>query len=466
MAENFDYFIGKQSIERKFQMLMGLLICITLAFGIASIAMLDDMVTDFAQRSSTFETSLAQNSENMAHTIMQQRETALQLAYYTRYGMTLYVILVLILLAWVYLLATRTLVKPLSQASEALFSLSQEDYAVEVQGTQRSDEIGQLARSIQAFKDTAQKMRLATEAQGLAETKARQQRERAIRESDRNHILVDLAESLESRVMSAARVVSETAHKVQIASHELDNAAKSTRAELVNVTATGAQIVSNIDEVAGATQQLSQSAREIGNLMDTAVKRVSLAAEKGNEASERTAQLLSLADKIDAISSFIAEVAQQTNLLALNASIEAARAGDTGRGFAVVASEVKTLANDTTGAASAIGSQISAIQKITNEVSTVIAQAHSTVSELQHTSLAVSQSVEEQSLATGAINRSVQEVAAGTHGLGDNVGSVEKIVNLMGIQANSLVIAARSLDALSTSLENDVAEAINRIRST
>jgi hypothetical protein len=51
--------------------------------------------------------------------------------------------------------------------------------------------------------------------------------------------------------------------------------------------------------------------------------------------------------RLEAISGFLARIADQTNLLSLNAAIEAEKAGEYGLGFAVIAMEVRRLSDQT-----------------------------------------------------------------------------------------------------------------------
>lgn len=65
----------------------------------------------------------------------------------------------------------------------------------------------------------------------------------------------------------------------------------------------------------------------------------------------------------------INSIAAQTNLLSLNASIEAARAGEHGKGFAVVAEEIRTLSEQSSGAANNIRDILQGLVKTTDMVS-------------------------------------------------------------------------------------------------
>jgi methyl-accepting chemotaxis protein len=364
--------------------------------------------------------------------------------------------------AW---LMRRTIIGPIQGFAARLGDLAEGRTVAHIDGTDRIDEIGDLARGMAAFKAKAEEVAAALTAQQAAEAQAKAQGARAEQESDRREALVRLAVSLETRVLTAARTVADTARALQAASQTVENAAGGTRAELTRASATGTQIIGNIDEVAVATQQLATSAQEIGRLMGDAVGQIDNAAALGSKAAAETSELSTLATGIDTISTFIADIARQTNLLALNAAIEAARAGSAGRGFAVVADEVKALATEAGQAAEKIATQIGAVRNLAAKVASAFAQVNDAVARMHLASVAVASSVEEQGLATLAIDGSVQEVAQGTRGLGESMARVDQIAGTVDAEARRLVEAARDLDRLSSNLAADVGAVIAEVRA-
>jgi methyl-accepting chemotaxis protein len=98
-------------------------------------------------------------------------------------------------------------------------------------------------------------------------------------------------------------------------------------------------------------------------------------------------------------------------LLALNATIEAARAGEAGRGFAVVAGEVKSLAQESESAASAIASRMAAIGAAADNVGSGIKQLTSNFDDVHGKNVAISAAVQQQVAASQTISQSTSEIA-------------------------------------------------------
>lgn len=137
--------------------------------------------------------------------------------------------------------------------------------------------------------------------------------------------------------------------------------------EIDNVAAATNQMTQTISEVAGLAAQSAHNAQEavdsveqVNQLLATAVDEVRTLAQDMGEINHAVTEVADSTDNITRIIEVITAIAEQTNLLALNAAIEAARAGEQGRGFAVVADEVRSLAAKT--------------RTSTDEISTLITQ--------------------------------------------------------------------------------------------
>ncbi|HNM45341.1 methyl-accepting chemotaxis protein, partial [Plasticicumulans sp.] len=181
------------------------------------------------------------------------------------------------------------------------------------------------------------------------------------------------------------------------------------------------EVDESLQTVAGSTSELETAVHEISRNLHEAVSVVGTATRAVDAAAATVAQLTDSSARIGQVSRVINDIAEQTNLLALNATIEAARAGEAGKGFAVVASEVKDLARDTARATDDIGQRIGSIQADTGQVVDAIEQIRQTIAEVNRIATMIASAVEEQSVTTREISRSVGRAAEGSAGITDEV---------------------------------------------
>lgn len=114
-----------------------------------------------------------------------------------------------------------------------------------------------------------------------------------------------------------------------------------------------------LEEISSTVKNTTGRALEASRMVDEARRSAEQSTTVVEEAVSAMGRIEHASAEITQIINVIDSIAFQTNLLALNAGVEAARAGDAGKGFAVVAHEVRELAQRSAGAAKDIKALVS-----------------------------------------------------------------------------------------------------------
>jgi methyl-accepting chemotaxis protein len=344
---------------------------------------------------------------------------------------------------------------PISQMTDAMGRLADGDKETEIPGTERGDEVGDMASAVLVFKENMIKAdQLAAE-----QEKERGGRERRAKKVDK------LTKGFDTEVSGVLETVAAAATEMDSTAASMSATAEETSRQATAASSASEQASQNVQTVASAAEELSSSISEISRQVTQSTEIAGTAVDAASKADEMIQGLAMSAQKIGEVVELITDIADQTNLLALNATIEAARAGDAGKGFAVVASEVKNLANQTAKATEEIGSQINGIQGATQDSVQAIHGITKTINDISAISSAIAAAVEEQGAATGEIARNVEEASAGTTEVTSNVTSVTQAASETGQSSTAVREAAQDLSSQSESLKAMVESFLHDVRS-
>ncbi len=179
-----------------------------------------------------------------------------------------------------------------------------------------------------------------------------------------------------------------------------------------------------INSVAAASEELSQSVREIAQSMTFAKSGAESVFRHAESANDYAGALNASAVSMNNIVALIQSIASQINLLALNATIESARAGEAGRGFAVVASEVKSLANQAAHSTKTIANEIANMQSVTGDVVGALGLISSSMTSVMENVANVASAIEQQNAVTGEISSNMQSAVIAVEQIGESLGHI------------------------------------------
>ncbi|HUB48909.1 MAG TPA: methyl-accepting chemotaxis protein [Acetobacteraceae bacterium] len=328
------------------------------------------------------------------------------------------------------------------------------DHGVAIPARDNQDEIGDMARAVEVFKENAiAAERLAAE-QATARA-AKERRQAAIEQHTQDFgksisgVMTSLAGSADA-MRRAADAMAESATTVHTEAHATSGSAAKSSQDLVTVAAAVEELTSSVAEIS----------RQVTSAADVARQAVQRA-----DASRGTMQSLSEATaRIGDVVHLISDIAAQTNLLALNATIEAARAGEAGKGFAVVAGEVKVLAAQTAKATAEIGSQIETVRSATSDAVSAMTEIGGIIGKMDEVSAAISAAVEQQNATTREIAGNVQAVSGTTANTAQAMEHVVTVADRAGDISRDVLSGAADISDEAETLRTEVDQFLAAMR--
>ena len=342
----------------------------------------------------------------------------------------------------------REVATPLTDLTSTMSQLAGGDNSVRIEHTERTDELGEMARALSHFREQAEETgRLRAQQLETAERVRRDQKEN---EQKRAIALMDMAQRVEEETRSAVSTVAESSRMMTSQAGAMARLANDVdkRSGVLSVAATATlartrstvALADSLDAAILNIRQEVEAARTTSDAVTAAAGEADVAIGKLNAA---VAQISHVTEVID-------DIARQTNLLALNAGVEAARAGDSGKGFAVVAQEVRVLARQTAEATANIRGLINGVDESAQETACAVGGITRRITAMERASAAIAAAVEQQAQATDAIASSMAETSQTAEQMAADIAAVTT-------EARRAGEIASSVDRLSVEVGDSVA---------
>jgi methyl-accepting chemotaxis protein len=362
----------------------------------------------------------------------------------------------MLLMATLSWLIARDVLSALDRQKNRMQAISEGAIDKPVEETDRGDEIGRMAETLEVLRQTALTARNLEAEQVAAKTRSEQEKREA---------LISLADRFDASVGQLVGLMASGSGELETTAKSMSSTAEGTNRRAAVVGSAATEASQRVQTVAAAAEELSSSITEISRQVAQSAEVTGRAVDSARRTDTIVRALSDGAQQIEHVAELISSIAAQTNLLALNATIEAARAGEAGRGFAVVASEVKSLASQTAEATREIGDKIAQIQGATKEAVDAIGGITATIEEVSRIATSIGAAIEEQGAATAEIARSVSQTAEATKEVTTNIGGVSTAANETGNAAGMVLAAASNLSKQAEQLSGEVGTFLKGVRA-
>ena len=358
-------------------------------------------------------------------------------------------ILVVTLLA--SLLVRYGITGPLAGITLAIKQVADGHLDIAIPASDRTNEIGRMANSLEVFRTQANANRAMTAARLDDQQRA---------ETAQRLALANMAQAIEDTASAAMAEIAARNDGTTAAADNMRSLSERTGTSAREANDAASLALANSQTIASAAEQLAASIAEINREVGCSTDAITRAVAARGEAGGTIQVLTNTVGRIGAVANLISSIAAKTNLLALNATIEAARAGEAGKGFAVVAAEVKQLARQTANSTEEITQQIAEVCSAATCVADAVGRIGATIEEVSEISTAIVTAIEQQSGATAEIARGAGETATVIAEMKRLNAEVSGDAQQGGARATEVLDNARGVGAAVTELKSAMVNAV------
>ncbi|WP_408589702.1 methyl-accepting chemotaxis protein [Novosphingobium sp.] len=321
---------------------------------------------------------------------------------------------------------SRLIATPVVDLTRIMSQLAAGNNDVTIPDVERTDELGDMARAVEVFRDAAR-----------ARVVAVQDRERAMAEigeglhaiaqadlSVRLHDLPDAFVGVAEDYNVALERLCTAMNSVQGSITAINNTSVEIRQATLDLSKRSEHQAANLQSSANAMSDMTTKVVEYAEIASGANRSMDEAREEAEKGGAVVSRAIAAMQGVDQASSEIADIvslidgiAFQTNLLALNAGVEAARAGESGKGFAVVANEVRALAQRAADAARDIRTRVDAVTThvrsgagLVNDTGVALQRIIERVTKVGDAVASIAETASQQSIGLGQVNSSIGEM--------------------------------------------------------